>query len=507
MAHRSGEVTNAVVLEIGRQTTKLGYAGEDAPRAWCSSFVAVDGTMATNTDTGYEPSKKSNSPNYTFNPMNQNSIMHGSNITDSMQLECAISASSGLVEDWDLWLATLQFAGKSSGMNSCMHNSSNDSYNTSLFEDAPLVLVEKSHNTAQHRANMLDLVFECTDAPAAFLAKDAVLDCFACGRTTGIVADMGDTTLVTPVYEGWAETKGMLRGVGVHAIQSKMLAVMDDLYRVELLKSKSSAAASNANANTKQHNDDLLVEAMPYYQIKSKNNIAARTSSLIRHPQPFHSLARREMALRCLEHFSPYSIAEYGYKANNFKHIPKLSYTLPDGTEIQLGNERFEIGELLYGDDGSKFREKCMNEFGQEQQEEGEEPQPSASKINSNNDANSKTTPIELFTGAIQNMICESAFRCDREQQAQLLGNVVVAGGGACFENVVDRVRAEVEAIIHTHTPGWRVKVLSPPLTERAYCSWLGGSILGSLGSFGEIYITKAEYEECGSSIVYRKCP
>lgn len=42
-----------------------------------------------------------------------------------------------------------------------------------------------------------------------FLSKDAVLACFACGKTTGLVADIGaETTTVSPVVEGWLEAKG-----------------------------------------------------------------------------------------------------------------------------------------------------------------------------------------------------------------------------------------------------------------------------------------------------------
>jgi len=112
-------------------------------------------------------------------------------------------------------------------------------------------------------------------------------------------------------------------------------------------------------------------------------------------------------------------------------------------------------------------------------------------------------------------MVCDSAFRCDRDQQASLLGNVILCGGGACITGAAgvgsagqsgggavvpgtdgavagvmasmlgdehafpDRLREEIEAIVHRHTPGWRVKVTSPNVSERAICSWLGGSILG----------------------------
>ena len=117
----------------------------------------------------------------------------------------------------------------------------------------------------------------------------------------------------------------------------------------------------------------------------------------------------------------------------------------------------------------------------------------------------------QLTASPVANMVCDAAFRCDRDQQAGVLGNVVLAGGGACIgptdQSVPDSLREQIETIIHAHTPGWRVKMLAPGKQERAIASWLGGSILGSLGTFHEMWISKAEYDEWGCSIVNRKCP
>lgn len=485
MAYRSDEVTNAVVLEIGRHVTKCGYAGEDSPRAlFQTKAVAVKRTTSDaekdSGDVDMEGLSVSKSKKHYFEPL-QSLPKSKENEYD---FQSAVNAN-GIIEDWDLWMETMRHAGAITGFSE-----------DKLFNDSPLIMIEKPHNPPGHRAKIIEMLFESTDAPAVFLGKDAVLNCFACGRTTGIVADVGDTTLITPVYEGWAESgKGMLRGVGVECIQKHCIETMD-----QLLKRSGSNAAK---------------EVMPFYQAKNEKH-EKRIES-------YHSLARFQTAVRCLEFLSPYSVAEYGYNPSNFKHIPKLPYVLPDGTEIQFGNERFEFGEILFGDASgnlktddaadktpSQIREAYASGYAELLEKEsssqispnkGESNFPSKSTPNSNNG-------IEFSTGTLQNMICESAFRCDREQQAQLLGNVVLAGGGVCVENVVDRARAEVEAIIHTHTPGWRVKVLSPPVTERAYCSWLGGSILGSLGSFGEMYISRKEYDEGGgASIVHRKCP
>ena len=48
------------------------------------------------------------------------------------------------------------------------------------------------------------------------------------------------------------------------------------------------------------------------------------------------------------------------------------------------------------------------------------------------------------------------------------------------------------------------INVISPP--ERKYSSWIGGSILASLSTFEEMWITKEEYDSSGAGIVHRKC-
>ena len=48
------------------------------------------------------------------------------------------------------------------------------------------------------------------------------------------------------------------------------------------------------------------------------------------------------------------------------------------------------------------------------------------------------------------------------------------------------------------------VKVIDPQ--ERKYGSWIGGSILASLSTFEEMWITRQDYEEHGPSIVHTKC-
>ena len=59
----------------------------------------------------------------------------------------------------------------------------------------------------------------------------------------------------------------------------------------------------------------------------------------------------------------------------------------------------------------------------------------------------------------------------------------------------------ELVALSFIDTP---IRVIAPP--ERKYSVWIGGSILSSLGTFQQSWITKDEYDELGPSIVHRKC-
>jgi actin len=77
----------------------------------------------------------------------------------------------------------------------------------------------------------------------------------------------------------------------------------------------------------------------------------------------------------------------------------------------------------------------------------------------------------------------------------------LLSGGNTMFRGFVDRMEKEMVALV---PPTMRVKVMAPP--ERKYSVWIGGSILSSLSTFQQMWISKEEYDETGPTIVHKKC-
>jgi actin-related protein len=395
---------------------------------------------------------------------------------------------------------------------------------------------------------MLEILMEECEVPATFFGRDATLACYACGRTTSTVVDIGyHGTTVTPVFEGYVEQKGIRRSpIGTLAMDELALEQLQNLCKAN------------------------KTELKPIYQVRNPKGERRKGA--------FHRLALLQIARECRESGAGQSI---NTAASKTLLVPSISYTLPDGTDVDVPSQnRFAVADFVFGargedDAAPKPREEALeslkkrykgileevNKLDDDDEEQNDnddmdidEKKSQAEKYTeatavgvtsrrstrgtrkSVTKSPSKTKKVDskriqfderilsracssyftnhlehLTAAPVANMVCDAAFRCDRDQQASMLGNVVLCGGGACIgptdQAAPDLLREQIESIIHTHTPGWRVKMLSPSTQERAICSWLGGSILASLGVFHEMWITKAEYEEWGSAIVNRKCP
>merc|ERR1712193_588095 len=136
------------------------------------------------------------------------------------------------------------------------------------------------------------------------------------------------------------------------------------------------------------------------------------------------------------------------------------SYELPDGQVITIGNERFRCPEALF--------------------------QPSF---------------LGMESCGIHETTYNSIMKCDVDIRKDLYANTVMSGGTTMDPGIADRMQKEITALAPSTI---KIKIIAPP--ERKYSVWIGGSILSSLSTFQQMWITKQEYDECGPSIVHRKC-
>jgi actin-related protein len=136
------------------------------------------------------------------------------------------------------------------------------------------------------------------------------------------------------------------------------------------------------------------------------------------------------------------------------------SYELPDGQVITIGNERFRAPEALF--------------------------QPSF---------------LGMESAGIHETTYNSIMKCDVDIRKDLYGNTVLSGGTTMYPGINDRMQKEITQLAPS---SMKIKIVAPP--ERKYSVWIGGSILASLSTFQQMWISKQEYDESGPSIVHRKC-
>ena len=153
--------------------------------------------------------------------------------------------------------------------------------------------------------------------------------------------------------------------------------------------------------------------------------------------------------------------------------LPQIHYEFPNGFNHQFGSERFQIAEplmdtsLLQGHIGSGI--------------------------------------VPSSALAIPQLVLNSIHMCDTEVGSSLYPNIIVVGGNSLLQGFTDRLYRE---LVQRTGPNVKLRInSSSSASDRRFSSWIGGSILASLGTFHQMWISKQEYEESGRTIVDKKCP
>ena len=114
--------------------------------------------------------------------------------------------------------------------------------------------------------------------------------------------------------------------------------------------------------------------------------------------------------------------------------------------------------------------------------------------------------PIKEYPGfgGYHQMVNDAISKADLEIKKELYSNIFLCGGNTLFNGFPERFQKQIS---NTNKQLYKLKIITHPSnTERKFASWIGGSILSSLGTFHQLWLSKAEFEEHGAMIIERKC-
>jgi len=276
-------------------------------------------------------------------------------------------------------------------------------------EEFNALITEAPNNPKNNREKMTQIFFETFNAPKFYVSIQAVLSCYASGRTTSTVYDSGDgVTHIVPIYEGYSLN---------HCIS-----------RIDLAGRR-------------------LTEYMQ--KILNESGISLTTTAEMEIVKDI----KEKLCYVALDY------DEEVKKANDSSEVDK-PYEMPDGRTITVGSQRFRCPELLFKPDMNGFEHDGMDK-----------------------------------------QTYQAIWKCEIDLRKDLVSNIILSGGSTMYPGLGDRLAAGITKEVPASC---KVKVISPP--ERKYSVWIGGSVLSSLSTFQEMWITNEEFQEAGPGIVHRKC-
>ncbi|KAI9803871.1 MAG: NuA4 histone acetyltransferase subunit [Sarcosagium campestre] len=439
-----GDEIQALVLDPGYSSTRAGFAGEDVPKSTIPSYYGI----INKDDSASEP-KQVYGDNAIHTPL------PGLSIHNPMSKE-------GTVEDWDtatkLWEYAITSRLTIAKQIHPTRNGLNDKTGPDLdaementaegersLEDSPLLMTEAGWNPTKAREKSIQIAMEDWGCPAFWLGKSGVLTAFAGGKASSLVIDVGASTLsVTPVHDGLILKKGVMRSPLAGNFVSQQARILFESAQPP-------------------------ISITPHYLISSKSPVDAGAPSNATYRTfniPPHDSFRRLQEERVLTEFKESVVQLWqgpgrlssGQQGTTNEDVargfPGRPFEMPDGWNQVFGAERFRVAEGIW-DAKAAFTN-------------ADNPTP----------PQSQTLPA---------LIHASINAVDVDIRPHLLSNVVVTGGTSLLYGFTERLNSELMQLF----PGPRVRLTAPGNTaERRFSSWIGGSILGSLGTFHQVGAT-----------------
>ena len=221
------------------------------------------------------------------------------------------------------------------------------------------------------------------------------------------------------------------------------------------------------------------VPLVPHYMVKAKSAVDAGAASNATYTQftnPPKASYRKLEEDRVLTAFKESVVQAWqgpgrlDTNMDNVKYAPPRPFEMPDGWNQVFGLERYKVVEGFF-DARSAYSD-------------AEHPTPKGEDT-------------------LPSLVHRALNQCEVDTRSHLLANVIVTGAGSLIEKLPERLQADLQSLY----PNPRVRVIANSNSvERKFGAWIGGSVLGSLGTFHQMWISREEYKEYGPAIVEKRC-
>ena len=404
----------------------------------------------------------------------------------------------------------------------CTHrvgvSSSTSTSTVATNTDEPMPLSSSSmtihnHDLRHRTSQLIELTERFMEGPlqatALFVAPTPMLQAFSHGRQTALVVDLGaGGCRVTPVVDGLllrqAQRRNGRGGDWLSNVQWK--AMLEQLREqqqqhstVEILPRYQIRGNKNAGPSVEQgdgdnegHHTTINGQGRGIFHRWAMNDLMYefRTSGHVQLPLLANYIASVPFLYQDHNHADNMAVDP----SPTTKPTPPVSgtegtYTLPDGTVIDLttriGKDLCRVTELLFTDQLPFVP-------------------PDYALNNCILQEHASLTDLSLPRLVHASLSAVG----DVDTRKDLASCILLTGGGSLLfpsQALEQRLSYAVSTLVSS---AYKTKVIASRYSiERSCSAWIGGSILSSLGSFQQLWLSRTEYEEYGAALAVQRFP
>ncbi|KAL7424255.1 Actin-related protein 4 [Cryptotrichosporon argae] len=468
----NGDEVSALVVDFGSHTTRAGYAGEDCPRAVVPSFYGyIDGAGDGGPEAGAsngagviksegEGAMGANGDSLLDGGRGRRRYFFGEDGVGVWRpnMEVGNFMVDGVVHDPEPASELLSYLlNKRLGVDPKEH---------------PLMLVEPAWNTTRAREHLAQMAFEGEGVPAMYLGSAGVLSAFAAGKPTALVLDIGyANSSAVPVVDGYALRAGTMR----QPLASSLM-LSQATHHFSRPTPTRAFPLSLLPRQLIAKRDPTPEPGLEPHPVLRDDRVPQTTAS-------WRAWAA-ESVVDAWKEATSEVVNFRGFDLATARDVAPGLYEFPDGYHQYFTAERLRFPEILFDP---------KNYFDQT----AEPPAPLRLAQNTEHSHSLKDAV------PLAQLVHDAIMACDVDVRAALLQNIVVVGNTSLTRGLTERLDLELAGLM----PGQKIKIHSPTIPfERKYAAWLGGSVLASLGTFHQLWVTREEYDEHGMGIVHQRC-